>query len=216
MISYNQIDDMLKPVGFCLRGGFTDKLTTLLVGNVGSDIWKLFGQQYDDWMEPDPLDHWTRDHLVRLADELDCKVVFPFDGPAYAPFQKWAMKADCVFPSPLGPLIHPVYGLWHAYRGAFVFDHPIKGIPPKPKLTSPCESCQKKSCLKTCPVGAFTVDGYNVPDCMDYLGRHLDSDCMTLGCLARRACPVGGKFSYHPAHGQFHMDRFLRSAPLKP
>ena len=31
------------------------------------------------------------------------------------------MRAEAVAPSPLGILIHPDYGLWHAYRGALAF-----------------------------------------------------------------------------------------------
>lgn len=211
MVSYNEIDEMLKSVGFCLRGGFVDKRTTILVGNVGSDIWKLFGAEYDDWVEPHPLDDWTRKHLLKLADKLDCKVVFPFDGPPFAPFQRWAMKADSVFPSPTGPLIHPVYGLWHAYRGALVFDEPISGIPPRPNIKSPCDSCEKKPCLKTCPVVAFDGEEYDVSKCMDYLAENLESDCMDGGCQARHACPVGQKFAYQREHASYHMDRFIRT-----
>jgi len=211
MVTYNEIDERLKPLGFCLRGGFADKLTTLLVGNVGSDIWKLFGNQYDDWVEPDPLDQWTHEHLLELSDELDCKVVFPFVGPKYAPFQKWAMKADSVFPSPIGPLIHPVYGLWHAYRGALVFTHEVAGIPQRPNLTSPCETCEKKPCLKVCPVKAFEGETYNVSKCMDYLSDQLECDCMDRGCIARHACPVGQKFAYRREHAQFHMDKFIKN-----
>lgn len=211
MVTYNEIDEMLKPVGFCLRGGFVDRRTTILIGNIGSDIWKLFGDEYDDWVEPDPLDAWTEHHLLELADELDCKVVFPFEGPKYPPFQKWAMKADSVFPSPLGMLIHPVYGMWHAYRGALVFDREVTGIPPRPKLNSPCDKCEHKPCLKVCPVEAFDGEDYAVSDCMDYLSNNLDCACMDIGCQARHACPVGQKFAYRREHAHFHMDRFLRS-----
>jgi hypothetical protein len=211
MVTYNEIDEMLKPMGFCLRGGFVDKRTTILVGNVGSDIWKLFGEQYDDWVEPDPLDEWTRTHLLDLAEALDCKVVFPFDGPPFAPFQKWAMKADSVFPTPLGPLIHPVYGVWHAYRGALVFEQEVSGIPARANLKSPCEICEKKPCLKVCPVQAFDGETYAVNKCMDYLATNLECACMNEGCLARHACPVGQKFAYHRQHANFHMDRFLRT-----
>ena len=44
--------------------------------------------------------------------------IYPFGGPPYWPFQRWAQRAEAVFPSPLGILIHPEYGLWHAYRAA--------------------------------------------------------------------------------------------------
>jgi hypothetical protein len=34
-------------------------------------------------------------------------------------------------------------------------------------------------------------------------------DCMTLGCRARRACPVGREFTYVPDQAGFHMRAFL-------
>lgn len=215
MVTYNEIDDQLKKFGLCLRGGFTREETVLMVGNVGSEIWKRFGSQYDDWVEPDPLDDWTHRKLTKLAQQFKCTVSFPFEGPPYHPFQEWAMKADCVFPSPMGTLIHPIYGLWHAYRGAFFFDHPIDGLPPKPKLDSPCTTCENKPCLSACPVEAFDSWSYNSVKCLDYLNRNLDGDCMEGGCLARSACPVGTKFAYKKEHGTFHMDRFLQSHPVK-
>ena len=43
--------------------------------------------------------------------------LFPFSCPPFLPFLRWAERAEVVFPSPSGPLIHPVYGLWHTYRG---------------------------------------------------------------------------------------------------
>jgi len=32
---------------------------------------------------------------------------------------------------------------------------------------------------------------------------------MNLGCKARRACPVGRKYIYHPDQALFHMEKFL-------
>jgi len=35
--------------------------------------------------------------------------------------------------------------------------------------------------------------------------------CVTGGCLARRACPVGRAYIQTPAQAQFHMKAFLRA-----
>ena len=56
-----------------------------------------------------------------LARSVGAMALYPFDGPPYRPFQRWAMRAEPVAPSPLGLFIHPEYGLWHAYRAALVF-----------------------------------------------------------------------------------------------
>ena len=213
MVAYADINKMLQPFGFCLRGGFVEQETYLLVGNVGSDIWKFFGAEHDDWVEPDPLDSWTRKHLGSLAETLEAEVIYPFEGPKYAPFQMWAMSCDCVYQSPIGPLIHPTYGLWHAYRGALVMKSVVDGLPERVDVPNPCKSCTLKPCLTACPVNAFTGKAYEVPKCMDYLNKNLEGDCMHNGCLARRACPVGRDYAYKPAHNAFHMARFRTSAP---
>jgi hypothetical protein len=125
------------------------------------------------------------------------------------PFQRWAQRAEPVFPSPIGMLIHPEHGLWHAYRGALAFAGEIAGLPPRGAAHSPCDSCADKPCLTTCPVGAFGPEGYDVPACAAHLRRPAGADCMGLGCRARRACPVGRQATYLPEQAAFHMAAFL-------
>ena len=36
------------------------------------------------------------------------------------------MRAEGLKPSPIGILMHPQFGLWHAYRGALLFDVEIE------------------------------------------------------------------------------------------
>jgi len=92
--------------------------TLVLVGNVGSGLWAVFAQSGEaNDGAPHPLNRWTQRVLDRIAAEVDAAPLFPFGGPPYLPFQRWAMRAEPVAPSPLGILIHPDYGLWHAYRG---------------------------------------------------------------------------------------------------
>jgi ferredoxin len=60
-----------------------------------------------------------------------------------------------VFPSPIGLLVHPRWGLWHAWRGALAFPAPID-LPPLLQAPNPCTLCPRP-CLtggrQACPVG---------------------------------------------------------------
>ena len=44
--------------------------------------------------------------------------------------------------------------------------------------------------------------------CRGHLASGNRPDCMTLGCAARDACPVGRKWRYEEAQLQFHMVAF--------
>lgn len=186
--------------------------TVFLVGNVGSAIWPHI-QAFDDGC-PDPLDRWTRDIVTPLATDFGARAVFPFDTPPL-PFQTWARRAAPVHPSPLGILIHPDHGLWHAYRAALLFEDVLDLGTPDHR-PSPCDTCAERPCLTTCPVGAFTDAGYDVPVCAAHL-KQLDPSardaghCMAVGCLARLACPVAPHLRYALDHAAFHMTAFLNN-----
>jgi hypothetical protein len=59
-------------------------------------------------------------------------------------------------------------------------------------------------------VGAFTAGGYDIAACTTHLRSAAGRDCMTLGCAARSACPVGPGHRYTSEHAAFHMAAFLR------
>lgn len=206
------------------RGGFhpgpddkapaTPAGTLVMVGNAGGAMWRAFADSPEFNERPrrrHPLDDWTARVLGAAADELGIAVVFPFRGPPYHPFQQWARKSDAVSPSPIGPLIHPEFGLWHAYRGAFVTAARLD-LPARPAAPSPCLACDGKPCLSACPVEAFGVRGYAVSQCVSHLRAPEGADCVGLGCRARRACPLGAAYRYAPAQAAFHQGHFLRAA----
>lgn len=181
----------------------------LLVGNAGPAMFQRYAR--DRGGAAGGLDDWSRAVIAPLAERLGGRAVFPFDKPPLA-FLTWARRAGCGFPSPLGMNIHPVYGLWHAFRGALlfpvVFDLPTAGT-----VVSPCETCAGRPCLAACPVGAFDGTGYDVASCVAHLHGNAEGHCMTGGCLARHACPVGTAYRHVAAQAQFHMQAFLRAHP---
>ena len=184
--------------------------TIVLVGNAGPTMWSAFRNSRESARSQDPLDHWSRRVIGALAEQLDCEALFPFEGPPFLPFQRWAQRAETVFPSPLGMSIHPVFGLWHAYRGALAFAGELDSSP-TPTSAHPCDDCPDQPCLHTCPVDAVRVDAYDAPACARHIRSLQGIDCLHHGCRARRACPVGRSYQYSSDQAEFHMRAFLHA-----
>lgn len=215
--------------GLVLRGGFdpveSDRVpgfqdqqaaSLLLFGNAGSSIWEDFSAsaEYADG-EPDPLNRWSERVGNLLAAEWGGMALFPFGGPPYQPFLDWAKKSESLRSSALGLLLHPEFGLWHAYRFAIALPYRPAGSHRTANGDHACDSCVAKPCLGSCPVGAFSADGYDVKSCFEYLDQNPDAACHRTGCQARVACPEGSEYLYQPAQAAFHMRQFVSSLGTK-
>ncbi len=210
--------------GLILRGGFEPRAgdavppldggrparTLMMVGNAGPEMWQAFAASPEYDGAPDPLNRWSERIIGAVAAEAGARALFPFGGPPYLPFVAWAKRAEPVAESPLGILIHPDYGLWHAYRGALAFAEALE-LPPRAERPRPCDTCVERPCLSACPVGAFSAQGYDVSACTDHISAPEGTDCMENACQARRACPVGRDYLYAPAQAGFHMRHFLKA-----
>ena len=183
--------------------------TLILAGNAGGSLWPRFSQAPEARDgRPDPLDRWSARVIGAVAAAVGGAALFPFGGPPYLPFQRWARRGAALGQSPLGMLIHPDYGLWHAYRGAVALPEAV-ALPRADERPSPCESCVGRPCLSACPVDAFTAAGYDVAACAGHVAAPAGADCLGLGCRARRACPVGRAWHYPAAQTRFHMAAFV-------
>ncbi|HLO78240.1 MAG TPA: ferredoxin [Magnetospirillum sp.] len=196
---YQSIAAAAAEYGLLARGGVGN---IVLIGTAGSAFWPFFQAARRD--EPDPLDNWSRRVVGALAERFGARPLLPQDGPPFLPFQRWAMAAEPVFPSPMGVLVHPQYGLWHSYRGALEFAVPVP-LPPRAEAANPCETCADKPCIAGCPVGAAVP--YDVPRCKGHLAA--EGECRRIGCLSRHACPLGRDYAYVPEQATFHMEAFL-------
>ena len=222
-VTQSQLSQALAQHGMALRGGFAvtgddgvphladgrPAHTLLLVGNIGGAMWPAFAasSSFAD-PHPDRMDRWTKALIDALAAEIGAVALYPFSGPPYFPFQRWAARAEPVHVSPLRIFIHPTCGLWHAYRAALIFAEPLD-LAPAVSAESPCASCTDRPCLSTCPVGAFQESGFDDLACARHVDGPNGAECRDKGCLARRACPVGGDYSYPPLQMAFHMEAFL-------
>jgi len=218
--SYSDLTLRLETIGLTILGFFGidgDEIlipdrpiqpsSVAIVGNVGSAIWPVFDQARQS--HPDlTLDHWTKDIIDNIASTFDVEALYPFEGPPYHPFTRWALRTKSLFPSPLGLTIHPTFGLWHAFRAALLFDD--RQDQPGLEAENPCESCKDKPCLDACPVGAFSTEGYDFEVCLGHVATPSNA-CRQGGCLARVACPIGQDFRYEADHAAFHMSQLLRA-----
>ncbi|MCX7306253.1 MAG: hypothetical protein NTV73_18255 [Hyphomicrobiales bacterium] len=219
-----EIAAALDPHGLILRGGFhfapdeaappgpggTPAKSMLLVGQAGDAPWPHFSRWRQSQPQDlaDPLDAWSREVIGAIAAQFGARAVSPSDRP-WLPFQQWAMRAEGLRPSPLGILMHPQYGLWHAYRGALLFDIEIPIQEPADAIHL-CNACDGKPCLKSCPVDAYSTSGFAHETCRTHVGSAAGEPCRTGGCLDRNACPYGTAYRY-ALHGQaFHMAAFIR------
>jgi len=209
---------MLAPDGLILRGGFDfpddeaaplgpsgrPARAVLLVGQAGASVWPQFSRWWaSNPGVADPLDTWSRLVIGRVAEAVGGRAASPSDRP-FLPFQQWAMRAEGLKPSPLGILMHPRYGLWHAYRGALLFEVEIAFDQPH-EVIHLCDACVDKPCLKSCPVGAYTEHGFAYQACLDHVRGANGEPCRTGGCLDRNACPYGTDYRYPQAAQAFHM-----------
>ncbi|CAN7500420.1 hypothetical protein [Mesorhizobium sp. LjRoot246] len=215
----DRIAAVLLAHGLILRGGFNfapDEAPTtgasarsvLLVGQAGAGSWPHFLRWWEKQLGTiaNPLDTWSREVIGAVAETFGARAVSPSDKP-YLPFQQWAMRAEGLRPSPLGILMHPRYGLWHAYRGALLFEDEI-ALPEQGETIHLCDACIEKPCLKSCPVDAYSAQGFAYQSCLAHVRGADGEPCRSGGCLDRNARPYGTDYRYPPEVQAFHMAAF--------
>jgi len=182
--------------------------TLLLLGPAGPGMWQVFseGPEARDGAQ-NPLDRWSRRVIGGLAETCSAHPLFPFGGPPWHPFQRWAERGEGAVVSPVSMQASPVRGLWSSYRGALGFDRTIRL--PEREERSPCLGCPAP-CRSACPVEAIGPDGYDVPACVNHLTGNGKAPCHS-GCLVRAACPAGRALALPLAQHAFHMAAFLRA-----
>ena len=176
----------------------------------GQTLWPQFrtSAEYIDG-QPDPLDRWSKRVIGTLGAQHKARAVFPSDGPPYAPFIAWALATGQFFQSPTGMMVHVTAGLMISIRGALMFDDALQER--RQAAKNPCETCDGQPCASACPVGALAAHhAYDVPACKSYLGTDAGKDCMTQGCVVRRACPISQRFDRDPSQSAFHMNAFKK------
>ncbi len=217
MATLADLEAWARPSGLAVLGGFhpgpddgapAGCATLLLLGPDGPDFWDAFaaGPEHADGAA-DPLDRWSVRVIGALAEAAGGQALFPFGGPPWQPFTRWARRSGTAWVSPVGLLVHARLGLFVSYRGALALDARLAlprdpGAPP----ARPCDTCAQP-CRTACPVGALGSGGYDLAACHGWLDTAAGCDCLDRGCAVRRACPVG-RGRRPDAQSAFHMAAF--------
>lgn len=174
----------------------------VVLGHGGKRLWAAL--QAWGMATADPVDSYSIAITRRfIRDDLhDPPVLWLYPQTEHTiPLQQLGMLAGWSQPSPLGLGISPEFGVWFAYRAAFLTTAvlPLRTEPQRP---SPCASCRDKPCLPACPAGATHPDQFNVAACAAHRLRP-QSSCADR-CLARLACPFFTEHRYTLPQIQYH------------
>jgi hypothetical protein len=212
------LDQALERHGLAVVGSFhpsaDDRLpaeigTLVLVGARDRAMWKAFRASPESGDgQPHPMDRWSRRVLDAVAAGLGARAFYPFGGPPWMPFQRWAERGEGACPSPVGMQVSAARGLWVSYRGALGFPGRISVA--DPVRASPCHGCAAP-CLTACPVDAFAAGRYDVARCAAHITSPAGTECRSTGCLVRHACPAGRGKAPPAEQCAFHMEAFIRA-----
>lgn len=192
----------------------------VLLGNGGRRFWEVVQEQWPD--TADPLDDFSTAVAQTFSERFlpPCAIKWlyptPLDTTADTaappvPLQQLGEAAGWAHPSPLGLGISPEFGLWFAYRAAFLLGEVSVDLPTvrTAKRVSPCETCVTRPCVSACPAGAVRSRGtFDVGACSQERLR-TGSGCATQ-CLARLACPIAPQHRYNWAQIAYHYGLSLK------
>ncbi|URF47035.1 hypothetical protein [Dinoroseobacter shibae] len=188
--------------------------TMILLGPREPGFWTAFRASPEaQEARADPLDRWSRRVIGQWACDLGAKALFPFGGPPWRPFIRWARESGRAHVSPVGLLVHDTAGLMISYRGALALKQRLALPPPPP---APCAECSSQPCRIACPVSALSPEAYDVPLCKSFLDTPAGLDCHGRGCAVRRACPVSRSYGRAEAQSAFHMQSFHKRGQRGP
>ena len=179
-----------------------DYSSLVLIGHGGRQMWQAltaFGMK-----TAHPVDHFSLVMAQRFIDEfLDAPSTLMLYPTGYnIPLQQLGALVGWHHPSPLGLGINETYGVWFAYRAAFLTTLPLPSIK-NPMTTTPCGTCRDKPCVSACPAHAVQgVNHFKVTACIDFR-LQAQSTCQDR-CLSRLACPVTPEHRYNMDQLNYH------------
>ena len=164
----------------------------ILVGSTGGGMWESIDAR-GFRSRPHPVDEHALAALEALCEGLrpsfEARISWHARCGEAAPVTELGRVAGWAHRSPMGLGIHPVHGLWVAYRGVVLLD---RAVPPQtlPGAASPCSTCVDRPCVAACPARAVGgPEGLDLDRCAPL--RLAEGSACADRCLARLACPLG-------------------------
>lgn len=169
-----------------------------LLANGGAELWNHLPHPLS--AEDHPIDQFSIEQIKKIDPEA--RILFPH--PQWnIPLQRIGRFLNLSRPSLLGLDINDEYGLWFAFRGAFLSSLKLE-TKTRASFESPCLSCQDRPCQSACPAQAVAADSpFLLKQCADYR-LSANSNCQDR-CLARLACPYQKDKQYKMEQLNYHM-----------
>jgi hypothetical protein len=211
IFQFDQLPDVLKAKIVQCEPESTRYQRLILLGNAGSQFWQsMQHHRIRITQDEDPVDNFFIRTVENTFDtDPDYRIIYP--GNHFLPLQDLGKLAGWHHESPLGLGIHPVFGLWFAYRGVIMSNSDF--IPATDDFDttseSPCASCDQKPCIPACPADAVTKSGFKIKPCSNYR-LEPDSRCQSR-CVSRLVCPIGRDHRYLEEQMAYHYGHSLTS-----
>ena len=180
---------------------FTSDDTLCIVANGGKELWNHLPHPLDESINP--IDQFSIQQMKIL--DPDMRIIFPHN-EWNIPLQRIGRFLNISRPSLLGIDINQDYGLWFAFRGAFLTKNNLINKNHN-TFVSACETCIDKPCVSSCPASAIIPEknSFKLNICADYRLKPISS-CADR-CLARLACPYHNEHQYNLLQIKYHMTR---------
>lgn len=181
----------------------TGRETLCILAHGGRTLWNNLEHPLDEARHPiDSFSlaqvHWLNDTVLR---DPSLNVLFP--GEHLIPLQKIGRFLNISRPSLLGLDMNQEFGVWFAFRAAFLTTSEIPEIRP-PDFISACASCSEKPCQKVCPPSAVqnSAEEFQLRACATHR-LSPNSECLSQ-CLARNSCPYKHEHQYSVEQMAYH------------
>jgi hypothetical protein len=177
--------------------------TICLIGHGGNTLWKNLSHPLNEHTHP--IDNFSIEQMKLFAKEIlqsEIQILFPHEKHVI-PLQRLARFMNLSRASHLGLDISREYGVWFAFRGAFIVkNHKLEVA--HESFISPCETCSDRPCLTACPVQA-PAPVFRLETCATY--RLSKNSSCSDRCHARLACPYKSEHRYDIEQINYHMTR---------
>lgn len=188
-----------------------------MFANGGPQFWQAFCADRDgsrtlqSQNQQHPLDHFARKTVTAFLGEkkVGDDVQFLYPGPYVLNLQSLGRLLGWHHDTPLKIGLHPLYGLWFAYRTVVLVNAEETVTPwlAPASAESPCQTCMSKACITRCPATAVFEEQFYLDRCIDYRTQE-SSSCMQR-CVSREACPVAPEYRYSDEQIHFHYGQSL-------
>lgn len=165
----------------------------ILIGHAGRTLWESVIAS--GIASEDPIDDFStqsvRQWFAQYHPNNAYEILYP--GTHMIGLQQLGQLAGWHHASPFMVGIDRTWGTWYAYRAVIVADTNFEPTMPV-SSDHPCQGCQPKFCVTSCPAGAMDQGQFDLGKCIGYRKQE-GSRCKST-CVARVSCPVGSEHRY--------------------